>query len=59
MKTIRITHARILSKETPTFGVRLNITVPAKSKENARKIIKEQFQADNVHLTYNEYEPTR
>lgn len=56
MKHITITHARLLNHGNPTIGVHLYIQVPPTHIEEARKLIKEQYQADAVHLTYHEYE---
>lgn len=51
---IRITHARLMTANIPTFGVCLNITIPDNGIEEARRLIREQFHADKAYLTYEE-----
>lgn len=58
MKHITILHARLLNHGNPTIGVRLHLQVPLTHIEQARKLIKEQYQADAVHLTYREHQNT-
>lgn len=55
---IHITHARIVS-DVPTFGVALNILVRDEQLNDTRKYIREIYQAKQVHLTYEQYEPVR
>ena len=55
---IHITHARIVS-DIPTFGVSLNILVRDEQLNDTRKYIREIYQAKQVHLTYEQYEPIR
>ena len=55
---IHITHARIVS-DVPTFGVALNIRIPDAQLEQTRQLIREQYQATQIHLTYEQNEPVR
>ena len=55
---IHITHARIVS-DVPTFGVALNIRIPDAQLNHARQLIAEQYQATQVHLTYEHYDTVR
>lgn len=54
MSNIHITHARIITSECPTFGVKLNIYAEVQQLEQARAVVAERFQADRVYFTYEE-----
>lgn len=51
---IIITHARIIRRDTPPYGVTLNIRVPADRLGEARAYLKEYYNATSINLTYHE-----
>ena len=52
MDTIRITSARLHRKGVRPETVKLSITVPSSSLGQARKMIAEEFHADEIYLAY-------
>lgn len=52
MDTIQITSARLHRKGVRPETVKLSITIPSDSLSQARKMIAEEFHADEIYLMY-------